>query len=484
MNPKSIVLDRASGLPLHRQLEDALRDAILAGDLAPGERVLSSRELQTHLGLSRNTIVSALAQLQAEGHLVTLRGAGTFVADTLHRGSIQRDPVPKADFVPTDAAASFIGAEFLAANLDRAVPFRPGIPALDLFPAKQFRQGFLAAAWTTKSLDYPPPLGEPRLREAIAKRLHQTRGVGCSPAQILVTHGAQAAFALIARVLLKKGDAVLLEEPGYPSIRAILAAENMQLLPAPVDESGLDVARFSKRRATLIHTTPSHQYPTGVILSLERRTALLDWASANESWIIEDDYDSEFNYAGIPQPALYSLDGGNRVLYVGTLSKVLSPALRLAFIVLPDSLRLAFAAAQQVTGGQPSTLIQLAVARLMESGHFGRHIRKMRKLYDQRRLAVRSELDRLLGGSISIQDTKAGLHLVVHLSKHVPADRVSERALQAGIVIPSLSEYFMGRPFLNGLVLGFAATPIAEARVAVAKVADIIHGLQAEAFTN
>ena len=471
MNPRSIVLDRTSTMPLHRQLEEALRTAILNGQLASGARILSSRELQTHLGLSRNTILSALGQLQSEGHLITRPGAGTFVADLLRHGSHHKRASKEPDLVPTDAAASFIATQLLAANLDRSVPFRPGIPALDLFPAKQFRQGLQAAAWTSRVLDYPVPLGEEPLRAAIAKRLHQTRGVGCSPDQIVVTYGAQAAFALIAQVLLKKGDRVLLEEPGYPSVRAVFAAKGMHLAAAPVDESGVDVARFAGRRAALIHTTPSHQYPTGAILPLERRLALLEWASAHKAWVIEDDYDSEFDYTGKAQPALYGLDGGNRVLYVGTFSKVLSPALRVGFIVVPQQLQSVFAAAQQVIGGQPSPVIQLAIARLLESGHFGRHIRKMRKLYDQRRLAVTHELTRALGDSISIQDTKAGLHFVVHLPKWADADAVSKKAAEAGIVVPSLSEYFMGKPFLNGLVLGYASCGPDEARRAAALLA-------------
>lgn len=474
MEARGIVLDRRSAVPLQRQLEGALRDAILTGRLKAGERILSSRELQTHLGLSRNTIVSALDQLLSEGYLVTVRGAGTFVAETpQHRVSENwpRDPAP--DLVPTEAAQAFLSAQPLAANLDRAVPFRPGIPALDLFPAAQFRRGLAVSAWSSRALDYPEPLGDSRLRQAIVQRLHQTRGLACNADQVLVLGGAQAAFTLTARVLLRAGDTVLVEEPGYPSIRAIFAAQRMRLLAAPVDEAGVDVRRLP-RRASLIHTTPSHQYPTGALLPLERRLSLLDWANENDCWVIEDDYDSEFNYTANPQPALYSLDRGNRVLYAGTFSKVLSPALRVAYIVVPERLRRAFAAAQQVMGGQPGTMIQLAIAHLMETGHFGRHITKMRKIYNERRLAVTAELQRLLGDCTSIVDTRSGIHFIVLFRGPVSAADVSRRAVERGIVVPPLSDYYLEEPALNGIVLGYASTPVPDAKRAVAALAEIV----------
>lgn len=477
MEPGGIVLDRSSRVPLQRQLESALRNAILTGRLRAGERILSSRDFQTHLGLSRNTIVSALAQLQAEGYLLTMRGAGTFVAQTLHHHVPERRPPNGVDLVPTEAAAAFIDQQSLAANLDRAVPFRPGIPALDLFPAAQFRRALAISEWSPRALDYPSLLGEERLREEIAKRLHQTRGLACTPNQVLIFGGAQAAFTLIVRVLLKTGDTVLVEEPGYPSVRAVFAAERMRLVGARVDEAGVDVARFAQRRAAMIHTTPSHQYPTGAVLSLQRRLGLLEWANKNQSWVIEDDYDSEFNYTGNPQPALHSLDGGRRVLYVGTFSKVLSPALRIAYIVVPETLHSAFAAAQQVIGAQPSSILQLAVAGLMERGHFSRHVTKMRKVYNERRLAVTSELSRLLGKRIQIHDTRAGLHFSVLLPDAIVAEQVSQKAAERGIIVPPLSGYFMGPPFLNGIALGYASTPVPEAKLAVAALAEIVGNL-------
>jgi GntR family transcriptional regulator / MocR family aminotransferase len=475
MRDAGIVLNRDSSVPLNRQLETALRDAILSGRMRAGERVLSSRELQTHLGLSRNTIVGALAQLHAEGYLVTVRGVGTFVAETLeHRpresGSLS---TRESEIVPSDRAESFLSARALAANLAAAVPFRPGIPALDLFPAAQFKRGFDALDWTPRLLDYPLAYGDELLREAIVKRLRQTRGVACSADQVLITGGAQATFALIARVLLKANDGVIVEEPGYPNVRAIFLAEGARVLPVGVDEAGIDVAAFASRRAKLVHATPSHQYPTGAVLSLERRFALLEWASKHDAWIVEDDYDSEFNYTGKPQPALYGLGEGRRVLYVGTFSKVLAPAIRVAYVVVPRALRGAFEAAQQVTGAQPSSIVQHALALFIERGHFARHITKMRAIYDERRGAASADLTKVLGAAVRVQDSRAGLHSIVHFPKSVDDARFAARANDCGIVTPALSSYFHGRPWLNGVVVGYAATAGPDAKRAIATLGGI-----------
>lgn len=471
---RGIRVDRASGVPLHRQLASALRDSILTGSLAPGERVLSSRELQTHLGLSRNTVVDALAQLHAEGYLVTVRGVGTFVAPQVHRRPKESRNAPETGVAPSDAAKADVLVHVLAANLQETAPFRPGVPALDLFPSAQFKRCFNANDWTSAVLDYPDPFGYAPLREAIAKRLQQARGIACSPERVLITGGAQAAFSLIVRVLLGRGDLAVVEDPGYPNVRATLVAHGAHIFAAPVDEAGINVDAFARQRAKLAYVTPSHQYPSGSVLSLDRRSALLHWAEKHDGWIVEDDYDSEFNYTGRPQPALHSLAEGRRVVYVGTFSKVLSPALRIAYIVVPQALRAAFTAAQQVTGGAPDTIVQAALARFMNAGHLGRHITKMRKIYDERRRFVRAQLETMSGPRLRVNDSSAGLHFVAELPDGVRDDVVSERAAAAGVILPPLSGYFHERPARRGLVVGYAATAIPEARNAIAVVADIL----------
>ncbi len=476
MRDRGIVVNRNSSVPLHRQLESAIRDAILEGRLKAGERILSSRELRTHLGLSRNTIVAALDQLQAEGYLTFVRGVGTFVAGALQnrREMAATSAASEKPIVPSDAAARFLSVFELAKNLDLNVPFRPGIPALDLFPTAQFKRALNANGWTERALDYPAPLGDARLREAISRRLLQTRGVACVPEQVMIAGGAQAAFSLIARVLLKRNDTVIVEEPGYPNVRAIYAAHGARLLGAPVDEAGIDLSTVLRRRATLLHTTPSHQYPTGAVLSLERRFAVLDMAAKNDAWIVEDDYDSEFNYTRNPQPALHGLDGGRRVIYVGTFSKVLSPALRVAYVVVPRSLCAAFEAAQQVTGGQPSNIMQSALAAFMESGQFARHIGRMRSIYDERRRFAGAEFTRRFGSAARVRDFKAGQHFVVQLPRAIDDAQFSSRAAELGIVVPALSGYFEGRPSQNGIVVGYACSSTTRAKQAIAALTTLM----------
>jgi GntR family transcriptional regulator / MocR family aminotransferase len=472
MHVKGIVLDRSSPVPLHRQLESALRDAILSGTLKAGDRILASRELQTHLGLSRNTVVTALSQLQSEGYLISVRGAGTYVAEILEGRPRTSPDGADEETVPNARAQRLIDAAPLASNLQFSVPFRPGIPALDLFPSVLFKRSVANAEWNAPTFDYPRPFGDVRLREALTARLHQTRGISCSPGQIAVVGGAQAAFALIARVILCAGDPVAVEETGYSNVRAIFAAQRARIVPIRVDESGLDVRVLAKRRARAAHVTPSHQYPTGAVLPLERRLALLEWAAARDAWIIEDDYDSEFNYTGRVQPALHSLDGGRRTFYVGTFSKVLAPGLRIAFIVVPSALVRSFEAALTVMGSPPSTIVQQALAVFIERGHLGRHVAKMRKIYDERRRFLSGELVRAI--DCTVTDTAAGLHFVAHLPPELSDEDVAARASEKGLIVPPLSGFFHRSPSGNGLVVGFAATPIPAAKAAVDTLARLV----------
>ena len=472
MRTQGIVLDRRSSVPLHRQLENALRDAILAGTLKAGERILASRELQTHLGLSRNTILTALGQLQAEGYLVTVPNAGTFVADVVRSRTTSPDAERSVDdLAPTSTAQAFIDNGSLATNWPLIAPFRPGIPALDLFPVTLLKRSFSPADWDAQTLDYPNTFGDVRLREEIAKRVHQTRGIACSIDDVAVIGGAQAAFALVAAIVLSRGDAAIVEDPGYPNARAAFASAGARVTYVPLDESGIDVASFARKRAKLAYVTPSHQYPTGAVLSLERRFALLRWAEQHDAWIVEDDYDSEFNYSGRVQPALRSLDGGHRVLYVGTFSKVLAPGLRVSYMIVPRELRRALEGALAVTGAQPSAIVQRALARFIASGHLGRHIVKMRKIYDERRRYTSAEIQRVL--KIPVIDTQAGLHFVAELPRRLTDTGVSQRAAAKGLLVPALSTYYHTAPRRNGLLIGYAAFAPAVAKRAIALLAGV-----------
>ncbi len=369
--------------------------------------------------------------------------------------------------LPSGRAVEFLRVEALAANLQRTGPFRPGMPALDLFPAAQLLRASKPADWTSEFLGYDVPFGHLPLRTAIAARLKQTRGIVCSADDVIITNGAQSAFALLARVLVDKGDRAIVEDPGYTNLRAVLVAEGARIAGVPVDEHGIVVSVFKKRRAKLVCVTPSHQYPTGSVLSLERRFELLGWANEHDGWIVEDDYDSEFNYTNRPQPALQGLGGGGRVIYVGTFSKVLSPALRVAYLVVPKTLRAAFEAAHLVTGGAPNTFIQAALAAFIASGSLRRHVARMRRIYDERRTFVRDELKRAAGSTFDIRDTSAGLHFVALLPRRISDVRFSERVSKRGIILPALSSYSCDTPPRNGVVFGFAATSTERARAAI-----------------
>ena len=469
MKRQAILINRNTGVPLRRQLETALREAILSGALAPGERMLSSRELQSHLGVSRNTITDALSRLHAEGLLITVRGVGTFVESQILGFSKERAPAAPLRAIPSRRAAQCISAHPLARNENGTIPFRPGLPDLTLFPFAQFKAGFSTSGWGTELLEYQRGLGLEALRRAVAERLRQTRGVACSQEQIMITAGAQAAFSLIFDVLLNPGDAVAIEEPGYPNVRSVLEASGATILPVPTDEEGIDVSRVRQSNAAVAYVTPSHQYPTGAVLSLERRLALLDWASNRKAWIVEDDYDSEFNYTAQAQPALQGLDENHRVIYVGTFSKVLSPALRVGYMVIPDALRPAFEAAHEITGAAPSTFMQSALARFIDGGHLGRHIVKMRKLYDERRRFVRAQLEN--GSVFKVRDTGSGLHFIAEIPSALRDVDVAAAAASQGVVLPALSQYFAGDPTANGVVVGYAATAVTDAQSAI----DSIH---------
>lgn len=450
---RGIVLDDTSEIPLHRQLVTVFRDAILTGKMRPGERVLSSRELCVQFGISRNTALNALGQLQAEGYLVTVQGSGTFVADVAVPSTHENED-----------------REFDEA-LAGAVPFRPGSPDPASFPVALFKRSLSTLEWTQGLLDNPRSWTDDRLKTAIVRRLHQTRGVVCSPDQVFIVPSTLYAVSLVARALVGAGDDVAIEEPGCPAVRSALLALGTQVVPVAVDYEGIDVDALTKCRAALAFITPSHQYPTGAVLSLERRFALLDWASQRNAWIVENDYGSEFNYTRPPQPALQGLDEGRHVLYLGSFSKVLSPSIRVAYLIAPRALCPALRMVHQATAGYASPIIQAAVAAFMERGHFARHVAKMRTIYDERRRFLTSALG---SAGLQVRSWGTGLHFTADLPARQADCDVSARALERGISVPPLSSCFQGRATMNGLLVGFAGTPIPAAKAAVEKLLNVL----------
>ena len=462
-------LDPGSRVPLSRQLYDELRAALGDGRLAAGARLPSTRDLAAVLGLSRNTVLAAYGQLAAEGWVTGRVGQGTHVA-ALPAGDPQplaRPAVPgrgrRAPAARLSARGRLLARTPVSASPmpgpDRA--FRPGVPALDHFPYEDWRRR-VAAFWSRPrraELGYGESGGLPALRAAIAAHARAARAVRCDPGQVLVVSGSQQGLDLAARLLLDDGDTVWMEDPGYVGARAAFQASGGRVVPVPVDAEGLVVGAGVRLapRARLAYVTPSHQYPAGVVLSRERRAALLAWARRAGAWILEDDYDSEYRHVGWPLESLQGLDGGERVIYVGTFSKTMFPALRLGYVIAPRALAAAFGNARALLDRQPPAAEQAALASFVEDGAYARHLRRMRTLYAGRRAALLDAAAREPGEArLELRPAETGMHLLGLLPQGVDDRAVSARALEMGVEAPALSRYALRRPKRGGLVLGYA----------------------------
>jgi GntR family transcriptional regulator / MocR family aminotransferase len=459
-------LDPQDAAGLQKQIYAGLRRAILDGVVKPGARLPSSRELARDLGVSRTTSLLALEQLRAEGYLTARRGSGTFVARELPDDL----PGPHAARPPTTAKhppLSKRGAA-LAATPPSAwrIPgppraFRIGIPGLDLFPVRLWSQlvNRRSRSVTPADLDYGSSAGLRALREAIADHVRVSRGARCDAGQVVVVAGAQQALDLVARVLLDPGDRVWMEEPGYPAARSAFVAAGARLVPVPVDEQGLQVRTGAKRSpdARLAFVTPSHQFPLGVPMSLARRLALLRWAAGAGAWVVEDDYDSEFRYGARPLPCLHGLDADGRVIYVGSFSKTLFPALRLGFLVVPGDLQGRLIGARRAADLHPPLLTQAVLADFIAAGHFASHLRRMRAAYRERLGALEDAARRHGRGALALRPVRTGLHAVADL-RGADAEAVAHEAMARGVEVTPLSSYHAGRRgSTNALVLGFAS---------------------------
>jgi GntR family transcriptional regulator/MocR family aminotransferase len=470
-----------SGAPLHLQIYRRIRGAILAGTLAPGARLPSTRTLALDFGVSRTTAEEAFAQLEAEGFLVRRVGDGTYVA----LPEAPAKPVRKTARAPRIAGRRELSARgrVLAGQDVCAEPlavraFGAGLPALEAFPVDTWNR--LLARRIRRSgrelLGYGQPAGYEPLREAVATYLGTSRGVVCSPSQVVILTSSQQALDLASRLLLDPGDAAWMEEPGYPGARAALAAAGARLVPVPVDESGLDVARGEALApaARLAYVTPSYQYPMGVTASLERRLALLAWAERAGAWILEDDYNSEFRYTGRPLAAIQGLDAAGRVLYVGTFTKSLFPSLRLAYLVAPEDLVNAFVQARMLQDGHTPTLPQAVLADFITEGHFGAHIRRMRSLYQSRRDALLDEASRAFPDHVKLGLAEAGFHVAAHLPEGTDDRAIQRRAADRGIEVQPLTRYYAGPEARPGLVLGYVGLSPEAIRAGVRGLAGVV----------
>jgi len=478
-----VTLDRRLTRPLHRQVYDGYREAILDGRLRPGQRLPSTRTLAEDLHISRIPAVMAFEQLAAEGYVESRVGAGSFVSAALpdlppvraHHKVATKAVRPGPRRVPASRLL-LLHEPWLALR----GPFRVSQPALDEFPAELWARLVArhARRMPLRQMAYGDPIGLPVLREALAAYLRTVRSVSCTAEQIMVVSGSQQALALAAQALLSPGDAVWLEEPGYGGARDALNLAAARIVPVPVDHDGLDVAAGIARapNAKGAYVTPSHQYPLGVILSAPRRLQLLDWARRRGAWLFEDDYDSEYRFDGQPLASLHGLDGDERVLYMGTFSKILFPALRVGYLVIPRDLVGRFRRFRDAMDIFPAPLNQAVLADFIREGHFTRHLRRMRGIYAERRRALEAALERELGGGVRVAGDHAGMHLVVLLPPDARDHDIAMRAAQRGVSAIPLSSCYTGRPQQAGLVLGYASTRKSEIPDAVRRLKAILRG--------
>jgi GntR family transcriptional regulator / MocR family aminotransferase len=476
-----VLLDRRSPAPLYRQLYEGFRDAILERRLRAGQRIPSTRSLARELQISRLPLLNAFEQLAAEGYLHSRTGSGTFVATVPSKSRPPaRSPMAVRGKRPVSRDTDFLLAGETDPWLGGRGPFRVSEPAADRFPhqiwSRLVGRHARAARGNLRSLHYGDPMGHRPFREAVAEYLRTARAVRCEADQVMVVSGSQQALSLAARVLIEPGGSVWVEEPGYGGAHAVLKLRGARLVPVPVDEEGLDVSAGVERSpdASAVYVTPSHQYPLGMVMSASRRLQLLQWASKTGSWIIEDDYDSEYRYGSPPIASLQGLDRDSRVLYVGTFSKILFPALRLGYVVIPPDLVDRFAAVRDATDIFPPTFPQAVLADFIRQGHFARHLRRTRALYRERRDALVAALREELGDALQILGDDAGMHLVA-TSTRVRDDReVSIRAARRGLWAMPLSSCYLGTPSRRGFVLGFAGADKEELRSGVRRLKEAI----------
>jgi GntR family transcriptional regulator / MocR family aminotransferase len=459
---------RRADRPLYRQIYEAIRMAILTGEFGPGKRLAATRALARELGVSRITVLNAYEQLFAEGYLDGKGGAGTFVAAELPDNLLKTETIKQSRQKKTDAplrlspfgeklALKDIGS-IRARTIAKFQPFQNGLTAVDKFPFEIWSR--IAARVhrnpSREVLGYGDPQGYFPLRKAIAAHLRSARGVNCAPEQVIITSGAQQALDLAARIFLSEKDAVLMEDPCYQEARSAFAAIGAKIIPVPVDAEGLSLVA-AKQKAKLVYVTPSHQYPLGVTMSLPRRLALLEWARTNDAWIIEDDYNSEFRYAGRPLASLQGLDQGGRVIYVGTFSKTIFPSLRIGCAVVPPDLVGIFTTARAINDTHSSLIDQAILTEFISDGHFVRHVRRMRTLYEERQQTLIAECEKNLAGLLSVKKADAGMHVVGWLPQGVSDKAISRKAAEQNLKLAPISAYCAKKLPRGGLILGYTA---------------------------
>lgn len=490
MSQVTMHIDSQSDRPKYWQVYWQIRQQILQGELPPGSRLPASRRLAQQAGVARVTVLEALAQLQAEGFVVSRPGSGTFVAEALPETAVSPPPSP---FNPT---LSGWGRRVLAA------PGRAGATRLrdesregsetavageiDFGLARTYSHSFPYDIWRRLlarylSTDdiilarYGSVAGFTPLRHAIAEHLAQMRGVRCTPEQVVIVSGAQQTLDILSRLLLSPGDGVVVETPGYPDAFQLFRVNGARLLAMSVDEAGLPVEAIPPDvSARLLFVTPSNQFPRGGSMPLARRLALLQWAQTHQALIIEDDYDGELRYDGRPLAALQGLDQEGRVVYLGTFSKVLFPALRLAYVVLPPALVDPFLRAKRLVDRGAPTLTQAAVADFIREGHFDRHLRHLRQEYGARRQRLVAALETYLAGQVRYAQDAAGLHVMAYLDGVCDEAALVKAAAAQGVRVYPGEPYHLQRPFPPSILLGFSGLEEAAITEGVRRLASVL----------
>lgn len=489
-HPPFITLDDKSDAPLYRQIYEVIRRSILSGGLHPSRQLPASRLLAKQLGVSRMTVVNAYEQLLAEGYLEGRSGAGTFVAARLPEEFLQASGFERLERQEKPLPRKVILSEYgskLAQNsktilrhhgATALVPFQHGVAAVEEFPFGVWAK--IAQKWQKRPpaplLSYGDAVGFRPLRDAVAVHLAAARGVRCTPEQIIITNGTQQALDLIGRIFLSRTDDVCLEDPGYIGARDIFTATGARIVPVPIDDEGFDLRKARKRgpKARLIYVTPSHQFPLGVTMSLARRLSLLEWARERDAFVIEDDYNSEYRYGGRPLASLQGLDRDGRVIYIGTFSKTIFPALRLGYLVAPTDLIEVFAAARALTDLHSPSIEQAVLAEFIAERHFARHIRRMRALYEERQQILVEEARKNLKGMLEVAPAEAGMHLIGWLPEGVGDGEVSRRAKEAELNLAPVSAYCISQKLRGGLLLGYTAYDGKQIRQGIRKLAQVL----------
>ncbi len=479
-----IAVNRKAPKALHRQIYDAYRAAIVDGSLRPGQRIPSTRVLASEIRVSRFPVLNAYAQLLAEGYLESRVGSGTVIASSLPDQLTSSRPA-RSTHAPTPSGPRPVARR--CSILTRVVrfpwmqswgAFRVGQVAFDQFPL-QVWSNLVARRCRTMdahAFHYGDQMGSMALRETIANYLKAARSLRCEAEQVMIVGGSQQALEIAARVLLDPGNSVWVEQPGYHLARDVFALTGCHPVAVPVDEEGLDVAAGIRqcRKARAAFVTPSHQFPLGVTMSASRRLQLVDWAQNSGSWIIEDDYDSEFRYESLPIASLQGLDSNSRVIYIGTFSKALFPALRVGYIVIPSDLVERFNAIRRVMDLSSPRFYQEVLSDFIREGHFARHIRRMRVHYGELRSALVASLSKELGLLVEVLGDEAGMHVAVALQSGTRDLEIAERAARRNLSLWPLSPSYMGEASRQGFILGFGGTSLPEIPHAVRKLRDLL----------